>query len=397
MTLFPFESLVAANREAGLVVAVAVGFGFGFVLERAGFGRAQKLVAQFFGNDMTVFKVMFGAIVTAMLGAVVLSGVGLMDLRAVSATVTSATWIWPMIVGGLLLGVGFIISGYCPGTSLVAAASGKLDGLATVVGVIFGTLVHGELMALKGFARFNESGFLGQVYLYDLLGLPAAVVALFVAAMAVGCFLGAEKLERIFGKEAAPLSPLAPKRFVFAGFGAFAVVGLATLALPRATVATPVQVDRIAPPELARRVLAEPWKVRVLDVRSRESCANARVPGAECTPVATLKDLALGDVSAARDLVLVGEGDLAEVPAEARAYGGRVLVLERGFEGWREWALAPAPVPAPGAPEAEQEAWRVRSGIRAALTGVQAPPPPTAPAGGGAPVKRKAGGGGCSG
>jgi hypothetical protein len=110
-----------------------------------------------------------------------------------------------------------------------------------------------------------------------------------------------------------------------------------------------------------------------------------------------LKALALGDVSPARDLVLVGERDLAEVPAEARAYGGRVLVLERGFEGWREWALAPAPLPAPSAPEAEQEAWRVRSGIRAALTGVQAPPPPTAPAGGGAPVKRKAGGGGCSG
>jgi len=110
-----------------------------------------------------------------------------------------------------------------------------------------------------------------------------------------------------------------------------------------------------------------------------------------------LKALSLGDVSPARDLVLVGERDLAEVPAEARAYGGRVLVLERGFEGWREWALAPAPLPAPSAPEAEQEAWRVRSGIRAALTGVQAPPPPTAPAGGGAPVKRKAGGGGCSG
>ena len=197
--IFPFESLVAGSRELGLVVAVAVGFGFGFVLERAGFGRAQKLVAQFYGTDMTVFKVMFGAIVTAMLGSVVLSGIGLMDLRAVSATVTSATWIWPMIVGGLLLGVGFIVSGYCPGTSLVAAASGKLDGLATVIGVIAGTIVHAELMSLKGFATFNESGFLGQVYLYDLLKLPPAVVALFIALMAAGCFLGAEKLERIFG------------------------------------------------------------------------------------------------------------------------------------------------------------------------------------------------------
>ncbi len=393
--IFPFESLVAGSREAGLVVAVAVGFGFGFVLERAGFGRAQKLVAQFYGTDMTVFKVMFGAIVTAMLGSVVLSGLGLMDLRAVSATVTSATWIWPMLAGGLLLGVGFIVSGYCPGTSLVAAASGKLDGLATVVGVVAGTLVHGELMSLKGFARFNESGFLGQVYLYDLLRLPPAVVALFVALMAAGCFLGAEKLERIFGGERAPLAPLAPRRLVFAGFGALAAIGLATLALPRATAATPGPA-RIAAPELARRVLEEPWKVRGLDLRPVDACAAARVPGAECTPPDTLKGLYLADVSPARDLVVLAQGDLAELPAEVRAYRGRVLALEGGFDAWKAYALAPPPAPAAGASAAELDAWRLRAGLQAALTGVKAPPPPP-PAAGGAPVKRKAGGGGCSG
>lgn len=395
--IFPFESLSAGSREVGLVVAVGIGFGFGFVLERAGFGRAQKLVAQFFGTDMTVFKVMFGAIVTAMLGAVVLSGVGLMDLRAVSATATSATWLWPMIAGGLLLGVGFIVSGYCPGTSLVAAASGKLDGLATVVGVVVGTLVHAELMSVQGFARFMDSGFLGQVYLYELLRLPPAVVALLVALMAAGCFLGAEKLEALFGRERAPASPAAPRRLVFAGFGALAAVGLASLALPRATAATPAPPATLSAPELARRALAEPWRLRILDVRPVAACAKERVPGAECAPVDTLGKLELADVSPARDLVLVAEAGLAELPAEARAYRGRVLVLEGGFEGWRAWALSPVAAPAPTAPEAERQAWLLRAGLRAALTGAGAPPPPAAPAGGTAPAKRKAGGGGCSG
>jgi hypothetical protein len=395
--IFPFESLSAGSREAGLLVAVAVGFGFGFVLERAGFGRAQKLVAQFFGTDMTVFKVMFGAIVTAMLGAVVLSGLGLLDLRAVSATATSATWLWPMIAGGLLLGAGFIVSGYCPGTSLVAAASGKLDGLATVVGVVAGTMIHAELMSLPAFARFMDSGFLGQVYLYELLKLPPAVVALFVAIMAVGCFVGAEQLERVFGKAQAPASPRATRRLVFAGFGAFAAVGLATLALPRATGAAAAARSTISAPELARRALSEPWRLRILDVRPMADCAKERVPGAECAPADTLRKLELADVSPARDVVVVAAGDLAEPPPEARAYRGRVLLLAQGFEGWRAWALAPAPAPAPGAPEAEQQAWRFRSGIRSALTGVGAPPPPAAPAGGAGPAKRKAGGGGCSG
>src|SRR5512140_2088155 len=109
---FPFESLANGSRELGLVVAVLIGVGFGFVLERAGFGRATKLAAQFYLHDMTVFKVMFSAIVTAMLGLVIASGLGLANLFEISQSIASWTWIWPMLVGGLLLGVGFIVSGY---------------------------------------------------------------------------------------------------------------------------------------------------------------------------------------------------------------------------------------------------------------------------------------------
>jgi hypothetical protein len=395
MNVFPFESLVGAHREAGLVVAVAIGFGFGFVLERAGFGRAQKLVGQFYGTDMTVFKVMFGAIVTAMLGAVVLSGLGLMDLRAVAGTAVSATYLWPMIVGGLVLGVGFIVSGYCPGTSLVAAASGKLDGLATVAGVVAGTLAYGELLSVRAFATFTESGYLGQLYLYDLLHLPPAVVALLVAAMAVACFVGAEKLERILAKGGAPVSPPLPRRLVFAGFAALAVVGIASLALPRATAAAapPAGIDAAA---LARRVLDAPWELRVLDVRPLAACAAARVPGAECAPPEALAELALGDVAPARTLVVVADGTPDRLAPELAAYRGEVRVLAGGFAAWKDFALTPPAAPPPGASAQAVEAYRLRAGLAAALTGAkQAAPPP--PAAGGAPVKRKAGGGGCSG
>lgn len=395
--IFPFESLVGAHRELGLVVAVLIGFGFGFVLERAGFGRAHKLVAQFYGNDMAVLKVMFGAVVTAMIGMVVLDGVGLVDMRAVANTATSATFLWPAIVGGFLVGAGFVISGYCPGTSVVAAMSGKIDGLAVVVGVVVGTLVYGELLSVKAVAEFTDSGYLGQIYLYDVLGIPAAVIALFVAVVAVGAFLGAEKLERLVAKEAAPASPSGPKRLVFAGISSLAIVGAATLALPRSTAATPAPPATISAAELARRVLDEPWKVRVLDVRPREACAKRRVPGAECTPPETLKDLYLADVSAARDLVMVGAGSLAELPAEVRAYRGRVFALEGGFEGWAAYALTAPTAPGPEAGPQAREEYRLRSGIHAALTGTKAAPPPPPPSVSAAPVKRKAGGGGCSG
>jgi len=192
--IFPTELLSQdALTAPSLAGAVAVGIAFGFVLERSGFGRAQKLVAQFYGTDMTVLKVMFTAIVTAMLGSSLLAAVGLLDLPAVEINYPS--FLWPMLVGGLLLGVGFIVSGYCPGTSVVAAASGKLDGLATVAGVVVGGLAYAELQ--PALAAFHDSGKLGGVFLFQLVHLQPLTMAILIAAMAVGMFFGAEKIEKL--------------------------------------------------------------------------------------------------------------------------------------------------------------------------------------------------------
>jgi uncharacterized membrane protein YedE/YeeE len=190
--LADFDSLSGNPRLVGLAVAVLVGLAFGFVMERAGFGRAQKLVAQFYGTDFTVLKVMFTAIASAMIGAVVLSSAGLLDLEAVQFNYP--TFLWPMIAGGLLLGVGFVVSGYCPGTSFVATASGKLDGLATVVGVIAGSVIYAEVEPAMG--AFPTSGKLGAFTLSRWLHLTPGLVAVLVLALAVGAFAVAGAIER---------------------------------------------------------------------------------------------------------------------------------------------------------------------------------------------------------
>ncbi|NOZ02674.1 MAG: YeeE/YedE family protein, partial [Deltaproteobacteria bacterium] len=138
--IFPLYGLDTLGYETGLVVYTLVGVGFGFVLERAGFGQAPNLAAQFYGTNMLVLKVMFTAIVTAAVGLVLLAGVGVLDLSHVQVP---PTFLWPQLVGGLLLGVGFVISGYCPGTAVVATSSGNLDGIGTLVGVAVGSLVYG--------------------------------------------------------------------------------------------------------------------------------------------------------------------------------------------------------------------------------------------------------------
>ncbi len=200
MTPFPIESLAGDHRALGLALGVLIGAAFGFVLERGGLGRVEKLMGQFYGHDMTVFRVLFTAIVTAMAGAVLLSALGLLDLPFVQ--LRYPTFLWPMVVGGLVLGVGFVVSGYCPGTCVVAAGSGKLDALATLGGVALGGLAYAELEPAMG--AFPVSGDLGSFTLAGWLGLPAPVVVAGIAAVAVGAFAIAGRIERIVRARSAP-------------------------------------------------------------------------------------------------------------------------------------------------------------------------------------------------
>lgn len=207
--IFPTDALAQeALTPLSLAGGLALGVAFGFVLERAGFGRAQVLVAQFYGTKMTVYRTMFTAVVTASLGTALLAAAGLLDLKAV--TINYPTFLWPMVTGGLLVGAGFVVSGYCPGTSVVAAASGKLDGAVTVLGVVAGTVAYAEVQPALG--AFHDSGKLGSVFLYDLLGVSPLVLALVVAVVAAVTFKGAAKIEALVARaraarEAAPPVP----------------------------------------------------------------------------------------------------------------------------------------------------------------------------------------------
>lgn len=398
MTPFPLQSPVE-NANVAMALAVLAGFGFGFMLERAGFGDARKLLRQFFGTEMVMLKVMFSAVATAVVLTAALDGVGLVELRALGDLVTTPTFLWPMIAGGLLIGVGIVFSGYCPGTSFVGMASGKLDAVVTYAGVVVGQVVAAELEHVGAFKRFFESGAKGHLYLYDVLGVPAAALALAIALVAIGSFIFGEWVERKVAGDAAPASPARPKQLVFGAFVGVALVAVAALALPTGAGAARRTAGTIGVEELARRAFEAPWSLRIIDVRGAAECGAARIPGAECVEPAEVAGLGLDAEPPNRDLVFVGAGGLEEPPPGALASPGRVLLLAGGYEGWKGWALTAPTPPESGAPFAEQEAYRLRAGVFAAMTGVK-PAPAAAPAAGGAAPKRKkagGGGGGCGG
>jgi len=189
----PFYKFGLFGEDASLLVALFIGIGFGFFLERAGFGSARKLAAQFYFTDLRVFKVMFVAIVTAMLGAFWLSWLGLLDYTQVTVP---STYLVPQIFGGLVFGVGFVMGGYCPGTCCVAAATGRLDGVVHLFGMISGILIFGELYSfIEGFYTSTP---MGRFTLPDLLQLPFGLTVFLVVLLALAGFAAAERLEKKF-------------------------------------------------------------------------------------------------------------------------------------------------------------------------------------------------------
>ena len=179
----PFDIATLLGIPGSYLVYLAIGVAFGFILESAGFGDARRLAAQFYFRELRVLKVMFTAIIVAMILVFLATALGMLDYDDIWV---NPTYLWPGIVGGLIMGVGFIIGGYCPGTSLVSMATLKVDGLFFVLGVIAGVLAFGDTVAY--FNSFWNSGYMGRYTLPELLGLDTGMVIFLLTLMALMMF-----------------------------------------------------------------------------------------------------------------------------------------------------------------------------------------------------------------
>ena len=167
----PFDLGAEIGQIGAWTLYVLVGFAFGFILESAGFGDSRRLAAQFYWRDLTVLKVMFTAILVAAVLVFWSTALGWLDYDDVWV---NPTYLWPGIVGGLIMGVGFILGGFCPGTSLVGASTLKLDAIWFVAGTAVGIVSFGETVAL--FNDFWHSSHFGRLTLQAWLELPAGLV-----------------------------------------------------------------------------------------------------------------------------------------------------------------------------------------------------------------------------
>ena len=141
----PVVPLFNVSNELNLLIAFVIGLGFGIALEQAGFSSSRKLAGMFYGYDTTVLKVFFTAAITGMLGLIFLNFMGLIDLDIVYI---NDYYIYSSIIGGVIMGLGFIMGGFCPGTSFTAASIGKIDAMWFILGSVSGIYLLGETYPL---------------------------------------------------------------------------------------------------------------------------------------------------------------------------------------------------------------------------------------------------------
>jgi uncharacterized protein len=188
--MLPLSSSVELSLGADLAIAVLLGFGFGFALERAGFGSARKLTAVFYLYDMAVVKVMFTAIVTAMAGLFALSALGMMTLSELYLEPTNLA---AQAIGGAVFGAGFILGGYCPGTSIAAIAVGRKDAVAFALGLLAGVYAYAEFT--PGIETWIKATAQGDMTLPSITGIGMGWWVVVFAAFLLFAAWGMSQLE----------------------------------------------------------------------------------------------------------------------------------------------------------------------------------------------------------
>jgi hypothetical protein len=178
-----------------LLLALLIGIGFGFALEQAGFSSSRKLAGMFYGYDTTVIKVFFTAAIVALIGSQLLSYFGLLNLNLVYV---NEFYVTAAIVGGIIMGAGFIMGGFCPGTGLSALSIGKIDAMIFFVGGLTGAFLFAE--TYPSMQEMANQSYKGPVKINEAMGISPGLFTLFLIIAAVAMFWAAEFAEKKFAR-----------------------------------------------------------------------------------------------------------------------------------------------------------------------------------------------------
>lgn len=345
------------SENLNYILALFIGIAFGAILEQAGFSSSRRLVGLFYGYDFTVLRVFFAAGIVAMVGVMALDHFGLLDMNLVYI---NPTFRWSAVVGGLIMGLGFVIGGYCPGTSFCAVAIGKLDALALVGGALVGVFLFAEgYPMLEG---LYKAGYLGTPRIHQTLGISQNLFAFVMVVFALIAFGIASFVERKVNKQPADTQRWSPARVTVVAVGILLALSAFSFTDRKAELLSLAQNDQLVRSypvevmdvdEFAFRLMDdEDDKIQVIDFRPEAEVARERLPKSYAFTVDNLFEQGPSRLLRLKGKVnvFVANDELTErrMAVIALELGiPRVRILQGGLQEFREQILQFQPVRPP--------------------------------------------------
>lgn len=337
------------SQNLNYILALFIGIAFGAILEQAGFSSSRRLVGLFYGYDFTVLRVFFTAGIVAMVGVMALEHFGLLDMNLVYI---NPTFLWSAILGGVVMGLGFVIGGYCPGTSFCAAAIGKLDALALIGGALVGVLIFAEGYPL--FEGLYKAAYLGSPRISQTLGVSPNLFAFAMVLFALVAFGVASLVERkVNGQSGQPLR-WTPSRVGLVAAGIVLALSAFSFTDRKAELLQLVQHERLVRSypvetmsidEFAFRLMdEEDDRIQVIDFRPEAEIARERLPKSYAFTVDNLFEQEPSRLLRLKGKtnVFVANDELTErrMAVIAHELGfRRIQILEGGLNAFREQIL----------------------------------------------------------
>lgn len=173
------------------VIALLIGVAFGFILEASGFSSSRNIAGVFYGYNFVVLRVFFTAMIVSMVGLLYFDYFGWIDLDLVFVL---PTFVPSMILGGTIMGFGFVIGGFCPGTSFTAIAIGKIDAIVFVAGFFIGVLIF--TLGFPMYEDFYTADSLGNITIGEVFGVSNQLVTFALVVIAIAAFWGTSIIEK---------------------------------------------------------------------------------------------------------------------------------------------------------------------------------------------------------
>jgi len=356
------------SNEFNFVVAILIGIAFGFVLEQAGFSSTKKLVGLFYGYDFTVLKVFFTAGTTAMIGVVLFIHWGMLDADLIYI---NPTYLRSAIIGGLIMGAGFVIGGFCPGTSLCALAIGKIDAFWFVFGSFFGILLFTENYPML--KSFYEADNMGNLQMTTILHLSKPLFAFLLTVVAIAAFVITQRIQDRINQHKAVYDKKQAMSYSFYALLPFVVIAIVAFTpnsneqlLSKAKKHCSINATaKITADKLAMELVNNYYQINLIDTRSTAQYKKFHLPLAINIPIENMLARDSRKYFTQKYKTNVFYADNPETAALAYSIAKEIgqaecLVLQESTTAFKQQILNPQP-PAANARKQDEQIYQFRS------------------------------------